>query len=462
MPDIIGDRWKIMRPLRSPGGQSVTFLVKDLAGSKGLFVLKQPDLKRHQPQQRTPELLLTRFKIEVGILTAVRERNHPNIVGIFDSNVEVDTPWFVMPYYPAGAMKENKRNPLYLEQYAGNIDRVLTIARDVASALAFLQESSPGFVHRDIKCGNIFFDRVGGPAILGDFGLAFVDEPTDNHKTPVHDRVGPKDWRPPEVRRGGIDKHHSGTDIYLLGGVIYESLTGGETLDEVETAGDFAHERVEFSIARFCNGDPRAGFVSMLLRHMFRRDPGLRLDARTVVQVCNEIVNWTTGGTVSVQPPISSLEAAAAEFRAKQEFITDRVWQEELRATATRVMKHFNLLNGEAAPGHFARQVYEVRGDGYEMILKERYPGSSWYAVRPLVIFRASAQKYIQYMSHVFVGRLNPDEEMVLVRTEDGDYGEMGNSAPNSREIFDAMVTATSDELVRLEQKVASEIDALL
>src|SRR5713226_6262662 len=141
-----------------------------------------------------------RFHSEVEALRVLGEVGCPHIVRVIDSDLTPakGQPWFVMHYFAAGAMWEEKRNPRYLEQYRGNIDRVLSIARNIGGTLAFMHDTS-GQVHRDVKCGNIFFDEVGGSPTLGDFGLVYSPG-ADLPETAVQDRLGPGRWRPPEFR----------------------------------------------------------------------------------------------------------------------------------------------------------------------------------------------------------------------------------------------------------------------
>jgi serine/threonine protein kinase len=67
-------------------------------------------------------------------------------------------------------------------------------------ALDFIH-TTEGVSHRDVKCGNIFFDVVGGPPVLGDFGLVYAPE-IDGPETAIGETLGPSRWRPPELRSG--------------------------------------------------------------------------------------------------------------------------------------------------------------------------------------------------------------------------------------------------------------------
>lgn len=382
--NVIGDRWVEIRALREKGGQAAVIEVKSVNGGDRRYVLKKPNLKHSG--LRTPEIARARFENEVNTLLSVGKLGCQNILHIIDCDLNDDEPWYVAPLYSAGAMWEKHRRPQYLEPYVGKIERVLAICRDVASALLVLQEAFPGFVHRDVKCGNIFFEHADGPAILGDFGLIYTEDRKANRNTPVQDRLGPAMWRPPELRIGGVDKHNPGSDIYLLGGVVYEALSGGRSIDEVEGSDDYAHEREEYSLRQHTD-DPRLPLVNTMLRNMFRRDPRLRLDAKTVVELCDEILSWKPHQTApAMKSPMSAADIAAAELRNKESRVRDRHWFTEMLTLARSVHEHCGL-EGTAPPGEVTKQICCVVGDGYENSLKQRYPGSSWAAVRVLAEF---------------------------------------------------------------------------
>lgn len=92
------------------------------------------------------------------------------------------------------------------------------IGRDIASAAAYLHAT--GIVHRDIKPANILLDGEGH-AVLCDLGIACRLDPLG---TPIQAGLGTPSYMPPEQWRG--DALGAGTDIYALGVVVYQMLTG--------------------------------------------------------------------------------------------------------------------------------------------------------------------------------------------------------------------------------------------
>lgn len=162
-----GRTWQVQRELGS-GGQAKTFVVIDAGDvTAAPHVLKLMRKRSSFPQGQSAEKQIQRFRSEVGALRALSEAGCPRIVRVVDASLDADPPWFVMPFFVAGSMYDGKRTPRYLEAYRGNLERVFAIGADLAETLAFLHETSPTWVHRDVKSGNIFFESVGGQPTLG-------------------------------------------------------------------------------------------------------------------------------------------------------------------------------------------------------------------------------------------------------------------------------------------------------
>lgn len=211
--------------------------------------------------------------------------------------------------------------PLDPTAFTGNITSVLSLAEQIAETLHYIH-SILDMVHRDLKCANIFFRGDGtGRAVLGDFGLVY-EANRESDVTQVGDHLRPRDWRPPELRRGGRVQRDPGSDINMLAGVIYQLLTGGEIMDEVEPLDldqPFTHELSSHSIDRYTD-DPRVPDVNLLLRQMFRRRVERRPSAETVREICQTIRDGNTTSTLSTPSTNGNDEAeeAAQAFRERE------------------------------------------------------------------------------------------------------------------------------------------------
>ncbi|MBN1350245.1 serine/threonine protein kinase [candidate division KSB1 bacterium] len=163
------------------------------------------------------EDLVRRFIREAKVVAMFE---HPNIIKIFDSGSENGIHYFVMNYLPTTLqqilrLRENRQG-LPLAQW-------LKIASDMSSALSYMHshKTVTNFIHRDIKPANIMFDESGN-AILTDFGLV---KSGDFSQLTVKDTVmgTPKYMSPEQVQGDELDHR---ADIYSLGIVLYEALTG--------------------------------------------------------------------------------------------------------------------------------------------------------------------------------------------------------------------------------------------
>ncbi len=159
-----------------------------------------------------------RFDREVQVLGALK---HPSIVTIHDSGIASGSQFFVMDYI-AGA-------PLDAWLAAGprSIDEILRLFLQVCDAVnaAHLK----GIIHRDLKPGNIRVDDEGRPQIL-DFGLAKVagadQERNTAGMTVIGQFVGSLPWTSPEQVQGTLEQVDTRTDVYALGVILYQMLTG--------------------------------------------------------------------------------------------------------------------------------------------------------------------------------------------------------------------------------------------
>ena len=145
----------------------------------------------------------------------IAKLHHQHIVTIHDIGCTLDKVYYMaMEYCPGGTLKEKIKSGMAVPE-------VISIVRQVATALGFAH--SKGFVHRDIKPGNILF-RDNDEAVLSDFGIAKTLEGDRTQLTQVGYAVGTPEYMSPEQATGS---HLSaGSDLYSLGVVMYEMLLG--------------------------------------------------------------------------------------------------------------------------------------------------------------------------------------------------------------------------------------------
>lgn len=156
---------------------------------------------------------LKRFRLEAE---AAARLEHPGIVPIHEVGERDGSCYFSMKFVEGGQIDEvARREPM-------PIRRAVELITKVARTVHYAHEH--GILHRDIKPGNILLDAKGEPH-LTDFGLARLVE-TESTMTRTLDVLGTPSYMAPEQAMGNNAAVSSVTDIYGLGAVLYQLLTG--------------------------------------------------------------------------------------------------------------------------------------------------------------------------------------------------------------------------------------------
>ncbi|GMV70468.1 MAG: hypothetical protein AMXMBFR77_03070 [Phycisphaerales bacterium] len=162
----------------------------------------------------------TRFEREVEILAQL---DHPNIVAVHDSGLAEGRFYYVMDYVSGQTLD------VYLSQHDPSVSEVLAMFVKICDAVnaAHLK----GVIHRDLKPANVRVDAKGEPHVV-DFGLAKVatgdmsDEAQPRLMTMTGQFIGSLPWASPEQAQGVPSMIDVRTDVYSLGVVLYQALTG--------------------------------------------------------------------------------------------------------------------------------------------------------------------------------------------------------------------------------------------
>ncbi len=157
------------------------------------------------------EEFILRFKREANSIASL---SHPNIVNIYDIGSENNINFIVMEYINGKTLKQVLRDNVRLSH-----DTTLNISLQMAEALIYAHKNN--IIHRDIKCDNILIsdDNI---AKLTDFGIAKL--PNSSTITNSNKIIGSVHYFSPEQAKGGYVDFR--TDIYALGIVMYEMITG--------------------------------------------------------------------------------------------------------------------------------------------------------------------------------------------------------------------------------------------
>ena len=156
---------------------------------------------------------LKRFRHEAE---AAASLEHPQIVPIYEIGERDGSCYFSMRFVEGGQLDEVVRRELMSPRRAAEL--LVKIARTVQFA------HDHGILHRDIKPGNILLDRQGEPH-LTDFGLARLVE-QESTITNSFDVLGTPSYMAPEQAAGRVKELTAAADVYSLGAVFYQMLTG--------------------------------------------------------------------------------------------------------------------------------------------------------------------------------------------------------------------------------------------
>lgn len=188
-------------------------------------------LKVLHPRFASDPTFVKRFKAEA---TAAGRLNHPHLVPIYFIGEDSGRHFFAMQYIDGESLAERLHRMGRLAR-----EEVLAIIQQVLLGLAAAHRQ--GFVHRDIKPGNILLDRENGSALLTDFGLAcgpITDEPAES--TIV---MGTAEYMSPEQAQGiRIDAR---SDLYSVGVVLYQLLSGQTPFDANTPSSQMIHHVCE-------------------------------------------------------------------------------------------------------------------------------------------------------------------------------------------------------------------------
>ena len=299
-------------------------------------VYRAQDVKHHRPvaiKVLHPYLAMNlgseRFLREIQIAAQLQ---HPHIVPLYDSGQAGDLLYYVMPYVEGESLRQRlEREPRL------TLEDVLHLARSIAAALDYAHRH--GVVHRDIKPENVMLHE--GEAMVTDFGIAkAVSAAASDNLTQTGTAVGTPAYMSPE-QAGGAVELDGRSDVYSLGCVVYEMLTGrtpftGPTaqaiiaqlfteppppLRSVQPA-DGTPEWAEQAILKALAKDPAARFATAAQFSLALKAPGVSTPPGATV---------TTGAATGTKS-IAVLPFVNMSADPENEYFTDGIAEEIINA----------------------------------------------------------------------------------------------------------------------------------
>jgi predicted Ser/Thr protein kinase len=260
---LLGERYAIEREL-GRGGTATVYLARETKHEREVAVkVLRADIGAL--------LGAGRFLHEIKLTSRLQ---HPHILPLYDSGESDGLIYYVMPYVEGESLRERLRREKRLP-----IEDVLLIAREVADALAYAHRHN--IVHRDIKPENILL--AGGHALVADFGIARAISRAGGEGwetvTSSGVVVGTPAYMSPEQASGERDLDGR-TDIYSLGCVLYEMLTGDapfigpngelrltrrftERAPRVSASRETVPEHIDAAVAKALERDPADRFATV-------------------------------------------------------------------------------------------------------------------------------------------------------------------------------------------------------
>ncbi|HMU61614.1 MAG TPA: protein kinase [Gemmatimonadales bacterium] len=203
--DSLSDRYRLEGEL-GQGGMATVYLAQDIKHDRRVAIkVLRPELGAVIGAER----FLSEIKTTANL-------QHPHILGLIDSGDAEGLLYYVMPYVEGESLRDRMNREKQLP-----VNDAVRIATEVAGALDYAHRH--GVIHRDIKPENILLHD--GSALVADFGIALAVSTAGTRMTETGMSLGTPHYMSPEQAMGEREIN-ARSDVYALGCVLYEMLTG--------------------------------------------------------------------------------------------------------------------------------------------------------------------------------------------------------------------------------------------
>jgi tetratricopeptide (TPR) repeat protein len=366
------------------GGMGVIYRARQ-RHSRRIVALKRV-LSYHSDSQET----LIRFHREAE---AAASLDHPNILPIYEVALSGNgLPFFSMKFAPGGSLLQAKSG--FREQPRPAVRLLAKVARAVEYA------HSQGILHRDLKPGNILLDARGEP-LVSDFGLAkWIEATSDLTRTMTV--FGTPGYIAPEQVRGPAESLTAAVDVYSLGAILFELLSGRPPF-LAEHAIAVIHQAAERQAPKLRSIAPALSRdLETICARCLERDPQARYQSAGVL--ADDLERWLEGRPIGARPVCAPvrlwrwsrrnprlaaacaacvlLGALATARQLQSRHLQSAVRKEVLAAHSVVVLPFLNLDTGYADPDATACFTTALRsqlsGIGEAKVVQLPAPPSKW------------------------------------------------------------------------------------
>jgi serine/threonine-protein kinase len=304
-------RYEVIREL-GQGGMATVFHARDPRFKRDVAVKVLPKEFLHTKH------LKARFERESQTIASLE---HQAIVPVYDAGTHEGQPYLVMRFMAGGSLAARlSRGPLTIQEAAHVLYRI-------GSALDFAH--SEGVIHRDLKPANVLFDRFG-EAYLSDFGIAMLEEATLS-LTKTGSIIGTPAYMSPEQVQGE-DRLDSASDVYALGIILFEMLTGQQPFI-ADTPTKLMMKHVLEPVPRIRDVDPRLppGADDVIARAMAKDRRERYGTAGQLAEAARELLGADRRGpSAPLQPLIEPPRARPARPRMSRTLLPEGVYRSRL------------------------------------------------------------------------------------------------------------------------------------
>jgi len=351
LKSLFVDQYKIIKSLGS-GSIASVYLAEDLRHHRKIAI------KVLRPEM-TATMASEQFLDEIKIAAAL---THPHIVPVYDSGASGGIFYYVMPFIPGESLRERLDNKTHLD-----IDESLHIIRDIGSALHYAHAHK--VVHRDIKPENILLEE--GHALLTDFGIAHALSTASNQEiSGTHWILGTPAYMSPEQAYGDHNIDHR-SDLYSLGCVLFESLTGQPP---------FTGQNAQQVIAKMLTEDvpplrisrPEVPYhISLSLRKMLSKNPEERF--HTIDAFLESLDASTSEVMQSARKSIAVLPFTNLGGTDENEYLADGLTDEIINALSK--IENLNVVSRTSVYAFKEKQL-DIRAIGEQLNVSTVLEGS--------------------------------------------------------------------------------------